>query len=210
VILFNAATSRELGRRYLFHKKLKEAQEEAEAVVALDATAHVLEGKSATKPRLLSLWEDASYLYMATHTFRNPQIPYLMLIPLAPTRDSVAPDAAYLDVTDIRAADFSKCSIVVLSGCSSGAPYVEAGTAGPGLGDVFLDAGAAAVVQSFWDVRDDDAKELMTSFIRLWNDPESSVIHSLCEARRKTMQSPAGVRHPFRWAAYAVKIGSLH
>jgi tetratricopeptide (TPR) repeat protein len=209
VILVNAAESRELARQYLFHKKLEEAGEEAGAVAALDETAEVLEGDSATKSRLLSLWENAPYIYMATHTFRNPQIPYLMLIPLAPPKDSPAPDAAYLDVTDIRAADLSNCEIVVLSGCSSGAPYIEAGATGPGLGDVFLDAGAATVVQSFWDVKDDDAKELMKSFIRLWNDPESSMIHRLCEARREALQSPPGPRHPFRWAAYAIKIGIL-
>jgi CHAT domain-containing protein len=209
VIVVNAQISKELDQQYIFQKELSQAHIEAEAAVAIDPHARYLEGDSASKSNLLSSWEDASFIYFASHIFRNPEVPYLMLVPLTPPKATAGPHASYLDLTDIRSADFNKCNLVVLSGCSSGAPYIDAHTAGPSLGDAFLDAGAAAVIQTFWDVRDDDASELMTSFVNTWKKPGFDRIHSLCEIRRRAMQSPQGFRHPSVWAAYAIKVGKL-
>ena len=186
---------------------LPEADEEGKAVSALDPSAVLLTGESATKQRFTSVWGDASYLYIAAHTVSG--LPYLATLVLAEPGGDAAPDAAVLDVTDIRAADLRKCRVVVLSGCSSGAPYVAANGAAPSLGDAFLDAGAGAVVHTFWDVKDEDARRIGTSFIEKWTTGKYSEIRALSEVRRSEIHGPAGVRHPSRWATYAIKVSRL-
>jgi hypothetical protein len=207
VILVNEKPSKELLKRYPFQSELEAVIPEGETVAALNPGARLLVGDSASKSNLISAWEDASFIYMAAHMLRDPQVPYLMLIPLAPAAEPAGPDAAYLDVTDIRAADFRACRLVILSGCSSGAPYLEARIAGPSLADVFLDAGAGAVVHTFWDVPDREARRLMTSYVRTWGNPDFSRVRALCDIRRAAFQSPRPDDHPFGWASYGIKIG---
>ncbi len=209
VIVINARPSKELLKRYPFYQVLREVLPEGQAVAALNPNARFLAGEAATKTNLRSVWEDASFVYLAAHMLRDPQVPYLMLIPLATTGDSPAPDAAYLDITDIREADLSRCSLVVLSGCSSGEPYVARHNAGPSLGDAFLDAGAGAVVQTFWDVKDEEARQLMTSYVQSWESLGAGKIRALCETRRRAIPSPAAGGRSFAWASYAIKIGGL-
>jgi CHAT domain-containing protein len=209
VVLVNAQISKELDYKYIFQRKLSQTHSEGTTIAAIDPNVHYLEGTPATKSNLLSCWEEASFIYIASHIFRNPEVPYLMLIPLTPPEGTGGPHESYIDFRDIRSADFSECNLVVLSGCSSGAPYVDAHSVGPSLGDAFLDAGANAVVQTFWDVRDENASKLMKSYINSWEAPDFDKIHSLCEIRRKALQSPQGPRHPSTWAAYAIKIGKL-
>jgi CHAT domain-containing protein len=209
IIISNTRPSRELRSRYLFQPVLTEVTIESETAAALDPEALVLSGASATKANLTDMWEDASYLYFASHIISDPEIPYIVHIPMAEDTARIGIEATYLDVTAIRSADLERCGLVVLSGCSSGMPYVEARTEGPSLGDAFLDAGAGAVIQTFWDVRDDMARELMTSFVRLTDGAQISPINALCEARRQAMHGPAGIRHPVYWTSYAIELGGL-
>lgn len=209
VILVNNDPPQELKRRYPFLQRLHEVLKEGRAVAALDSNAVFFTGEASTKANLFSVWEDASYIYLATHTLRDPEIPYMLLIPLAVSEGQRGFDASYLDITDIRSADLCACDIAILSGCSSGVPYITTRSAGPSLGDAFLDAGVGAVVQTFWDVRDDEARELMTAFVRMWNDPGASKIHSLCEARRRFLSKTTNNRQSFSWASYAIKIRGM-
>jgi hypothetical protein len=209
VILINAKPSSELQKRYPFQRILREVEPEGRTVAALNPDARFLAGEAATKSNLNSVWEDASFIYLAAHTLRDPQVPYLMLIPLATTGVTPVPETAYLDITDIRTADLSDCSLVVLSGCSSGEPYVEIRNTGPSLGDAFLDAGAGAVVQTFWDVRDDEARRLMTSYVQSWGSPGLHKIRALCESRRRMIPSQADSSLSFGWASYSIKTGEL-
>lgn len=207
IILVNTHASKEIRKRYLFQPPLSEVHIEAETMAALDTNARILSGESATKVNLLQNWEGASYLYFATHTLSDPEVPYLVHIPLATAENNPGIEATYLDITDIRSTDLGGCDLVVLSGCSSGVPYVETHTYGPSLGDAFLDSGAGAVIQTFWDVRDDKARELMTLFVKLSDDMLSSPIHALCEARREIMWSQEGIRYPSLWASYSIDLG---
>ncbi|UCG52417.1 MAG: CHAT domain-containing protein [Candidatus Latescibacterota bacterium] len=209
VILASSRPSERLRNRYPFQPELPDVLPEVLLVKAMDPGTTLLSGDSATKSNLRSEWEEASYVYLAAHTLRDPQVPYLMLIPVATPADELAPEAAYLDFADIRAADLRNCETAVLSGCSSGAPYVEARVVGPSLGDAFLDAGTGAVVQTFWDVRDDAARELMKTFTLSWLRGECSTTRALCNARRNALRGPDGVRHPFSWASFSIKISRL-
>lgn len=208
IILVNTHASQEVQKRYPFQPRLSEVHIEADTMAALDPDACILRGESATKANLLQRWEDASYLYFATHTLSDPEVPYLVHIPLAPSETQIGIEATYLDVTDIRTADLGRCNLVVISGCSSGVPYVEIHTNGPSLGDAFLDSGAGAVIQTFWDVRDDAARVLMTRFVKL-SDGMRSPIQAICEARREAMRGLEGMCHPSNWASYSIELGRV-
>ncbi len=179
------------------------ALEEGRAVAAVNADATFLHGQAATKTNLLKVWEDAGFIYIAAHMSSDPVVPYLRALPLASPQPSSGPEAAYLDFDDILSADLSRCKLVVLSGCSSGLPYLGPQNAAPSLADAFLDAGAGSVVQTLWSVRDDDAVKLMSAFIEQWEPADA--IKILCAARRSAMSGPYGIRHPFGWAAYSIK-----
>jgi CHAT domain-containing protein len=207
VILVNPHLAREYRGGVRPLPALREAEEEGKTVGAFDPSAVLIAGDSATKQNLTRLWGDAPYLYVAAHTVAG--VPYIAALVLAEPAGDRAPDETVLDVTDIRAADLTRCRVVVLSGCSSGSPYVAAKGAAPSLGDAFLDAGAVAVVHTFWDVQDEDARRIGTSFIEKRTAAKTGDIRALSDARRSEIRGPLGVRHPSRWAAYAITVSRL-
>ncbi len=168
-----------------------------------------LKGPDATKERVLAAWEDASLVYVAAHFLSNPEVPYLTLLPLSGAGADSPPEASLLDIGDVRKADFAACELVVLSGCATGAPYAEGRVTGPGFGDAFLDAGAGAVVQTFWAVPDDAAAATMSEFIRLCRKDGVPVPRAISRVRRGEMRGPDGIRHPYHWAAFCVKLAHL-
>ncbi len=209
IVLAHARGGGVIRGKSVHGRDLENVYAEGETVVSLRPGSKFLHGDAATKANLLDGWEQASFVYFASHMIRDPEVPYLSLVPMADPGGQLAPEAIYLDMSDIRAASLNQCDVVVLSGCSSGAPYVGARNAAPSLGDAFLDAGAGVVVQTFWDIRDDQARELMSSFVKEWgasSDP-SHMIRALCNVRRAAMEGPEGVRFPFSWAAYSIKVG---
>jgi CHAT domain-containing protein len=189
--------------------ELVEARAEA-AAAADDAGAVLLEGPKATKKGILSRWESSPVLYFAGHFVQDPDASYLTLMPLATSGGDTTPDAASLDVLDVRAADLSACRLVVLSGCASGAPYLSRNTAGPSFGDAFLDAGASAVIQTAWDVRDDQSRSFMSAFTAAFRTGGAHDIErALRDARLSHLSGPGGVRHAFVWAAYSLAVSEI-
>jgi CHAT domain-containing protein len=180
----------------------------AEAKEIQDLTgARLLMNSVATKRALTSFWEDVGFFVVSAHFVRDPETPYLTFLPLARDPEHSDPDAAYLDLTDVRRADLSGCALVVLSGCASGAPYSDTAVWGPGLGDAFLDAGAGSVIQTFWQVRDLQSRKLVTEWAHAWATGKSPV-EALCAVRRK-VYAESGLTLPFSWAAYAIELGGL-
>jgi tetratricopeptide (TPR) repeat protein len=211
LLVADPALSASTRRRLSVSQPLPEASREASEIAALLDDATILDGPRATKPGLVDAWGDASLVYVAAHFLANPEVPYLTLLPLADKGTSAAPDAALVDVGDVRESDLRGCRLVVLSGCATGAPYMAGETAGPGFGDVFLDAGAGAVVQTFWAVRDEQAREQMSEFMRAWRSMGRSPVRALNRVRRDSLEleGEGGVRHPFYWAAFSLKLGHL-
>jgi CHAT domain-containing protein len=146
---------------------------------------------------------------VAAHFLSNPEVPYLTLLPLSAAAADSPPDASLLVIGDVRKADFAACELVVLSGCATGAPYAEGTVTGPGFGDAFLDAGARAVVQTFWAVPDDAAAATMSEFIRLCRKDDVPVPRAISQVRRGEMRGPDGIRHPYHWAAFCIKLAHL-
>lgn len=209
VILASPEPPPPLRRRYPFQQRLGEVIVEGSIIAASDPEAIFLREDEATKKNLLSVWEKAPYIYIATHTLRDPEVPYVTLIPLASPGGQAGHEELFLDIADIRSADLGGCGLFVLSGCSTGSPYCEDITAGPSFGDACLDAGAHAVIQTFWDVRDDEARVLMSAFVDSWKRMETPPVRALCDCRRRAMKDEGTIRHPFNWAAYSIKLGRL-
>jgi CHAT domain-containing protein len=157
----------------------------------------LLRGAAANRSRLLESWELARSLYFATHFVTHPELPYITMIPLA--ADSCG--SAHVDMKDIRGADLRSCELVVLSGCGSGVRFPAGANELPSLGELFVEAGAAAVVQTGWSVGDQESSLLMHEFNgRFVADPENPV-RALCQARRELMRKD---HSPRLWAAYSI------
>ena len=97
----------------------------------------------------------------------------------------------------------------MLAGCASGRPYVTTDAEAPSLGDAFIDAGAAMVVETAWRVQDVAAEPIMTDFNRRWAAAGIDPARALNDAVRGALHGANGVRHPFHWAAYSVVAGRL-
>lgn len=165
--------------------------------------AKVLSGDRATRPAVVATWEDANVLYFVGHAVRDAEVPFSAWLPLA-AADAHDPYPG-LDLQDVLAAHLDRCRLVVLSGCATGAPYVDGLSSTPSLGDAFLDAGAGAVIQTFWRVRDNGSAFEPQRILAAWQDGEPDLAAAVSAERRRALQGADGIRHPFDWAAWTLK-----
>jgi len=205
VIVADPAYPPDLVRHYsILTEALPLGAKEANTFGNLFQRSVSLSGTAATKRNLLQAWTRAQALYFACHLIRDPEIPYIMFLPLA--RDSSDLDEAiYLDIADVRAADLSRCRLVVLSSCGSGAAYTTGRISVPSLAEGFVQAGAGAVVHTSWAVEDKDAARVMQAFETIYAKSRDPVT-ALSQARRQLMGEGAP---PQVWAAYSITLGSL-
>jgi tetratricopeptide (TPR) repeat protein len=195
------ATRRRLG----LEAKIPAAGEETKTVEDYFRDALILSRDRATKAALLQEWERSSTIFLAAHFLQNPDVPYLTMLPLAESLPGAGPEANTIEVADIRRADLSRCDLVVLSGCSTGAPYVRGVNPGPSIADAFVDAGARRVIQTFWNVADIDARDTVSEFIGRWQTAGASPSRALAQVRRSRMSGPSGLFHPHYWAGFSIK-----
>jgi CHAT domain-containing protein len=142
---------------------------------------------------------------------RDPEIPFISFIPLGTTGNNSSTAESTLDDPEIRRTDLSGCELVVLSGCGSGAPFVDLSTDVASLGESFLDAGAHAAVHTQWAVRDDEASHLMRSFLGLWREQGLSPIQALNAAKRDAASPDSKVSYltPVSWGAFSIALNDL-
>jgi hypothetical protein len=184
---------------------LAEAQLEADSVARAWPGSRILRGEQATEHAVMAAWRDAPRIHVAAHLLRNPEIPFAAFFPLAVT-PSAAPDESYLEMADIRSTDLRGCELVVLSACASGAPYQASGDRlGPSMGDAFLDAGAHAVIQTFWPIEDRDARRFVERFVATWK-PGTDPIAALADTRRAAFRDG---EPPWVWAAWSIHVAGI-
>ncbi len=207
LVVANPDISPELGRRYPALRPLAFDRREVSAISTRYPGTRVLAGREATKARILAAWEKAPILYVASHVVRDPQTPYVTFIPVAPAGTGTH-DPGYIDMEDVAGADLRGCTLAVLAGCASGVPYVAAGGTAPSLGQVFLDAGARAVVETFFPVRDEDAEATMEEFLQAWIGGGDDPVAALTRVRRKALADGAR-RGGFAWAAFSIELAGI-
>ena len=192
-------------RRFHLPSGLPGAAAESAAIAARLPAVTMLSGDQATRSNVTSHWNEARVLYFLGHAVRDAEVPFTTWLPLAPA--SLTDLYPGLDIKDVLAARLDGCELVVLSGCATGAPYVDGLSTTPSLGDAFLDAGAAGVIQTFWQVRDEGSVFEPDRIVGAWQEDEMDLAAAVSAEWRRSMHGPAGIRHPFDWGAWTVKVG---
>jgi CHAT domain-containing protein len=207
LVVADPEISDRLRRRNPGLTELAATASDVDRVRSLVPDAAVLLHEDATLRRVRRAWEDAGLLYFACHTIRSSESPFRTYLPLSEGPEGSPLVTPYLDVGAIRAAKLQRCRLVVLASCASGAPYVSGRAWAPSLGDAFLDAGAGAVLQTLWRVRDVDAAGIPTRFLAAWVAGTCDPVAALAAARRAAITGADGrPRHPFGWAAYVLEL----
>jgi tetratricopeptide (TPR) repeat protein len=204
LVVIDPLISPELRRRYPSLHPLATDRREVTMASNRFPRAEVLTGRQATKARILEAWGSAPLLYVASHVVRDPEAPYLTFVPVA-AAGSADGDADYLSMEDVTAADLHGCVLAILAGCASGVPYVSSGGEAPSLGEVFLDAGAHAVVETFFPVRDEETATIMNRFLGAWSEAGMDPVTALTRARREALANT----HDFGWAAFSVELSGI-
>src|SRR5262249_15467078 len=146
-------------------------------------------------------WPGASIIYLAAHHVRDADAPFLGYVPLAAPPGAPA-SAGFLEVADVQSMDLSSCRLAVLASCASGVPYRTATRPGVSLGDAVVDAGAHAVVPSFWDVGDLETRGFMGPCVAEGGGGgEAGGVGT--GPRREIMTTPDGAA-PRVWAAWSM------
>jgi hypothetical protein len=205
LILSRPALSSRVTRRFGGIPELRFAEREVAALQRLDPAVVHLSGEAAAKRNLTRRWSSMEVLFFATHAYEDPKAPFARCIPLAAGDGSLPEDDA-LELSDVLAADLTRCRLVVLSGCATGAPSSWSSDLGPSLAEAFLDAGAGAVIHTAWPVRDDLAAVQMTDFIGRWKGTGLSPEAALTLTRRELLRQQGPGGNPGVWAAYRLTV----
>lgn len=203
LVVANPSIAMDIQRLYSGLTNLPGAEAEGLTTAALLANSQLLLGADADKAAVIHGARSASRLYFASHIVQDATAPFLKFIPLASGANHQRVEDSVLEMKDILDLDLSGCGLVVLSGCSSGTPYVTDVRTAPSFGDVFLDAGASNAVQCLWRVDDGAMVPIMESFVKATAD-NADVWHlaaSLREARAPLMIREGLPTHPFGWGA---------
>jgi len=198
-------------RRFVIAAHLDQAVAEAHLAAGMWPGARILTGADAQKPAVLEAWGRAPRILLAAHLVREPDIPFLGFIPLAPAdtgnvavpADPGLDQKDMLDPADVRALDLSGCGLAVLSSCASGAPDLSAKRVAPSFAEAFLDAGARTVIQTMWPVEDHQARMFASGFLRATTERGIDPIRALGDARRAAWGRGAA---PSVWAAWSVGV----
>jgi CHAT domain-containing protein len=148
-------------------------------------------------------------LYFATHGLLPGELhcqaePGLVLSPPATSATTTDADGL-LDASEIAALKLN-ADLVVLSACNTAAAGGGrfGGGALEGLADAFFNAGARAVLASYWEVPTVATTRLMTGlFQRYGQDRTRGVAEALRQSQLALIATPASA-HPFNWAAFTL------
>jgi CHAT domain-containing protein len=103
----------------------------------------------------------------------------------------------WLRITDIEDKRFEALNLVVLAACWGANTTRLPGAVQVGLPNAFLQAGAAHVVASLWQVGDEAAIDLMRDFYRALR--RTDPVRALAAAQRARIEEP-----PATWAGYVI------
>jgi CHAT domain-containing protein len=126
---------------------------EVAAARPLFRSSTVLEGRAATKARILGELKSAGIFIFAGHAVSNAGRPSQSYLVVAPTGESG--DLGTLLAKDLAGRQFPVLQAVVLASCNSVGSRSARSLGITGLARPFLAAGAGSVIGSLWSVQDD-------------------------------------------------------
>jgi len=182
------------------------SQQESETVAAVYPDALLLSRDLATKRAVLDNLGRFDIVHYAGHAVVNDQIPMLSRLLLA--RDGISEDDGSLFVSELAKIRLDGTKLVVLAACSTASGMVTEGEGIASIARPFLEAGAATVVATLWDVQDQSAASLFQQFHRYVAGGLRPAV-ALSHAQRQLIEhrDPAA-RPPSQWA-WAVSIGAV-
>lgn len=142
--------------------------------------------------------EHVDLLHIATHARVDAQRPRLSALALTPEGTGDRPPSAF-GLLDILALKLNS-SLVVLSACETSRGRLLPGEGVLGPAQAFLQAGAAAVVASYWRIDDRKTSDFMEQFYRyllLEHLPASVALH-------RAQLDAAADSSAYDWAAFAL------
>lgn len=167
--------------------------DEVAAVASTDPGATVLTNDAATTAAFWDLIANHDIIHVASHAIERPDNPLFGAVRFADR---------WMTAAEVAGAALDG-QLVVLSSCSSGRQFgARSDDELIGLPRAFLAAGASAVVVNLWQVEDDAATSLMTTFHSNLNAQPTA--QALRLAQTNVMSTHP---HPYRWAP-SVLIGA--
>jgi CHAT domain-containing protein len=160
-----------------------------ETLLGCNAVASGLKAAASAGPDLL---------HIATHARVDAQRPRLSALALTPDPKDTPATSAFglLDILRLRL----NSKLVVLSACDTSRGKLLPGEGVLGPAQAFLEAGAAAVLASYWRIDDDATADFMQTFYRyLLIDHQSAGV-----ALRHAQLDALRTHSPHVWAAFAL------
>ena len=143
---------------------LPEARAEVQELVQFLPGSRILVGEQATKNQFLALGGRYEIIHFAGHALVNDRFPSLSRLVFA--AGSASREGGVLYASDILGRTWGKTSLVVLSGCRTGA---AAGSHSEGIAALawpFLAGGVRSVLVSLWNVGDQPTRTFFADFYR--------------------------------------------
>jgi len=192
-VVANPALGSELTKAF---PPLVDTAQEAHEIASLFSKATILSAKGATLERIESCRKGVEAFHFAGHSVSADGDAGLLV---APSGDSDM-GGRLLKSSALLGQDWSHCSLVVLSSCSTGTGERNGFVNPESLVRAFLNAGAGRVIASRWNVDTAATAGFMRCFYAsiLSGASPSSAIREAAETLRK---DPA-TRHPYYWAAF--------
>ncbi len=197
-------SARETGVASL--KRLPFTRREAEAIAALTGANTRLKALDFDASKTTAMSPDLSQfriVHFATHGLLNSQHPELSGIVLSLVDERGQPQDGFLRLHDIFNMKLN-AEMVVLSACQTALGKDVKGEGLMGLTRGFMYAGAARVVASLWDVRDEATAELMKRFYRGMLKDNLRPAAAL-RAAQISMWKDARWGAPYYWAGFVLQ-----
>lgn len=187
-------------------ERLPSTRREAQAIAALLPTERVflaLDGEATRERMLGSRVAQARFVHLATHGIFDASRPELSGLAFSGFDLEGRPIPGFVSFRDLHNHRFA-AELVTLSACRSALGRRIRGEGMLGLTHAFLQAGAARVLSSLWQVRDRGTGELMLGFYRgVWSESLGTAA-ALRQAQRE-LRSQARYRDPYYWSAFVLQ-----
>jgi len=175
---------------------LPSSAKEASRIASLYPRKLLLLEAAATRERFLAILDHASIVHFAGHALTGDGGPSTTQLVLA--------GGGTISGGDLLSRRFPALHLVVLSACSSVTPDGTRSGGLFGLARPFLEGGASSVVGTLWQIDDDAASNIMTSFHRLYQESGAAAA-SLRTALLPYVRSPTGApQPPANWSSLCV------
>lgn len=178
------------------------AENEARAIKRLFGdSVTLIVNKWATEDTVLKVIENHDLIHLAAHGVSTTRDPLLFAMRFAPTEKN----DGFLQVHEIFGLRLKKNSLVVLSGCETGAEKgyrfgVSPGAEVIGLLRAFLYAGATSVISTLWSIDDPATAEFMKIFYSELQQTRDIAL--ALKTTQNTIRTNPRLSHPYFWAPF--------